>query len=132
MTEPTVTLFSADLLSKWGFNDGDDPEWWTDWCDAQGIDHMVFDFPWAALVRQHLVPVLDQAVTVVDVETSHNPIRINTLDGVDVTDYWRQGSSHGLLTPEAVDVPMAEVLRLALTEAGLTEAPRCTPPLPLT
>lgn len=131
MTEPTVTLFSADLLSKWGFNDGDDPEWWLDWCEAQGIDHMSFDFPWAALIRQHLIPALDQAVTVVDVETSHNPIRIDTLHGVDVTDYWRQGNSHGLLTPEAVDVPMTDVLHLALSEAGLTEAPRHTPPLPL-
>ncbi|MFE7232548.1 hypothetical protein ACFVAF_18180 [Streptomyces sp. NPDC057596] len=129
MAEPTITLFSADLLSKWGFWDGSDPDAWMDYCDAKGIDWSKLDFPIAAVVRSHLVPALDQDVTVVDIETSHNPIRVETIRGEDVTDYWRRGDSHHLLTPESVDVPLASVLTLALDAAGLTEAPRANNPL---
>ena len=125
MTEPHLTLFSGDLLSKWGFNDGDDPDDWLDWCEAQGIDYTKFDFPWAAVVRQHLLPAIEQDVTVVDIETCHNPIRVDTLHGVNVVDYWRDNRRNdSLLTPDHVEVPMVEALRIALDEAGLTEPPR--------
>ncbi|UPT41786.1 MULTISPECIES: hypothetical protein [Streptomyces] len=124
MTEPTLTLFSADLLSKWGFNDGDDPEWWLDWCESQRIDYNAFDFPWAAIVRQHLIPAIEQDVTVVDIETIHNPIRVETVNGTDVSEAWYGRVQEPTLTPDHVDVPVAEVLRLALAEAGLTEPPR--------
>lgn len=124
MTEPHITLLSCDLLSKWGFNDGDDPEAWLDWCDEHGVDHNELEFPWAALVREHLVPLIDQAINVVDVETIHNPIRVDTVDGVDVIKAWSNKAPAPTLTPESVDVPMAAVLRLALHEAGRTEAPR--------
>lgn len=121
VTGPTLTLFSCDLLSKWGFNDDDDPEGWLDWCDNQGVDYNAFDFPWAALVRKHLVPAIEQDVTVVDIETIHNPIRARTVDGVDVSEAWYGRVEAPLLTPDHVDVPVAEVLRLALAEAGLTD-----------
>ncbi|MFI1524943.1 hypothetical protein [Streptomyces griseus] len=124
MTDPTLTLFSRDLLSKWGFNDGCDPDDWLDWCDNRGIDHSAFDFPWASIVRQHLVPAIEQDVTVVDIETSHNPIRVETVNGADVREAWYGRADEPALTPDHVDVPMGEVLRLALAEAGLTEPPR--------
>ncbi|MER7967688.1 hypothetical protein ABTX35_01495 [Streptomyces sp. NPDC096080] len=131
MTEPApaLTLFSADLLSKWGFNDGCEPDDWLDYCDANGIDHAALDFPLAALVRAHLAPALDQAVMLIDVETSHNPIRAEQVDGVDVTQAWADRAPAPVLTPEAVDVPMDDVLRLALASAGLATPPRYTPPL---
>lgn len=129
MAERILTLFSADLLSKWGFWDGSDPDEWMDYCDAEGIDWSNLDFPTAAVVRSHLVPALDQDVTVVDIETSHNPIRVETIHGEDVLDYWRRGDGSHLLTPESVDVPLSSVLALALDQAGLNEAPRANNPL---
>ncbi|MEV0470223.1 hypothetical protein [Streptomyces prunicolor] len=132
MTGPHLTLFSADLLSKWGFNDGDTPDAWLDYCEAHHVDYNKVDYPLTALVRRHLVPVLDQAVTVCDIETSHNPIRVDTIDGRDVTHLWHGGRStnaEALLTPEHVDVPLSDVLRLALAEAGLAEPPRYAPTL---
>ncbi|MBZ6250378.1 hypothetical protein KVH27_18580 [Streptomyces olivaceus] len=131
VTEPHLTLFSADLLSKWGFNDGDDPEDWLDWCETQGIDYTAFEVPWAALVRKYLVPLIEQDVTVVDIETIHNPIRAETVNGADMHEIWYGRMDAPTLTPESVDVPMADVLALALAEAGLTAAPRHAPPLPL-
>lgn len=113
MSEPHIMLFSADLLSKWGFNDGDDPEEWLDYCEAHGIDYNEIDFPWVAVVRSHLLPVIEQAVTVVEIETIHNPIRAEAICGVGVSDYWtRRGDHRYLLTPDSVDVPMAEVAKL--------------------
>ncbi|MGW4388214.1 hypothetical protein [Streptomyces sp. NPDC004685] len=125
----TLTLFSHCLLSKWGFNDGQAPESWLDWCDTQGIDWPQLDFPLVALVRQHLLPAIEQDVSVVDIETSHNPIRVESIDGTDVRPVWTGLIDEPPLTPESVDVPMAEVLRLALAEAELTEPPRYTSPL---
>ncbi|WP_329114410.1 hypothetical protein [Streptomyces sp. NBC_01353] len=127
--EPTITLFSRDLLSKWGFNDGDDPDAWLDWCEQQGIDYNQLGYPLAALVRRHLLPAIEQNVTVVDVESSHNPIRAEVVDGVDVFDVWRGRAPEPTLTPDHVDVPMGEVLRLALAEAGLNEPPHFKGPL---
>lgn len=113
MSEPNLTLLSTDLLSKWGFNDGDDPEDWLDYCEANGIDYNAVDFPLTALVRRYLLPALDQAVTVVDIETSHNPIRVDTIDGQDVTEAWFGRSPAPTLTPEYVNIPMSEVAKLA-------------------
>ncbi|MGW9437946.1 hypothetical protein [Streptomyces sp. NPDC055607] len=129
MTEPHVTLFSRDLLSKWGFNNGEDDEAWLDWCDDQGIDHAALGFPLTRLVHDYLVPVIDQAVTVVDIETCHNPVRAETVNGVDVTEVWYGRAPEPALTPEHVDISMSTVLTIALEEAGLTEPPRYSPPL---
>ncbi|MEU9894247.1 hypothetical protein ACIBCS_27840 [Streptomyces phaeochromogenes] len=111
--EPSLTLHSDGLLSKFGFNDGDDPDEWLDYCEANGIDYNEVDFPLVQLVRQHLLPALDQAVTVYEVETAHNPIRAHTVDGVEVRG---NDTVHGEpieLTPEQVTIPMSEVARLA-------------------
>jgi hypothetical protein len=113
MPEPVLTLFSSSLLSKWGFNDGNDPDDWLDYCEAHGIDYNAVDFPLVALVRQHLLPVLDQDVTVVEIETSHNPIRAELVDGIDVTEAWYGRAPEPTLTPEYVDVPLSVVAELA-------------------
>ncbi|WP_329311694.1 hypothetical protein [Streptomyces sp. NBC_01262] len=121
--EPVITLFSECLLSKWGFNDGADNESWLDWCEANGIDYNAVDYPLVELVQTYLIPALDQRVTVRLIQTSHNPIRVDTVDGIDVTEQWYDGSAPTTrLTPEHVDVPMSEVLRLA----GLPKQPEST------
>lgn len=118
MDEPTFTLFSEGLLSKWGFNDGDDPDDWLDYCEANGIDYNVVDFPIVELVQRYLIPRLDQKVTVVVIETNHNPIRVETVDSVDVTEEWYgRSSTTTMLTPEYVDVPMNEIAKIVQEEA---------------
>ncbi len=129
MAEPQLTLFSRCLLSKWGFNDGEAPDQWYDYCEARGVDYSKLDFPLVQVVRRYLVPKLEQAVTVVDIETSHNPIRVETIDGQDVTETWYGRAPAPTLTPEFVDVPMADVLQLALAESNLAEPPCWPTPL---
>lgn len=122
--EPVITLFSDSLLSKWGFNDGDDPDGWLDYCEANGIDYTAVAFPLVELVRRYLLPVLDQAVTVAEIETNHNPIRVETVDGADVTEQWYGRSETPVaLTPEYVDVPLSEAAKLALGEQPAAEPP---------
>ena len=113
-----VTLFSSGLLSKWGFNDGDAPDEWLDWCDERGIDYNALP-GWRSsilprLVREFLLPVIEQDVKVVGIGTNHNPVRAETVDGQDVTGYWYKSREEGpALTPGYVTVPMAEVAKLA-------------------
>ncbi|WP_405924866.1 hypothetical protein [Streptomyces sp. NBC_00035] len=136
-TEPSLTLHSDGLLSKFGFNDGDDPEEWLEYCEANGIDYNEVDFPLVQLVRQHVLPALDQTVTVVEIETHHNPIRAKTVDGIEV---YGEDTVHGdpiELTPEQVTIPMAEVARLAQGRRTVTvhldnRHARYTPAQPLT
>lgn len=109
----TVTLFSRNLLSKWGFNDGEGPDEWWDYCERNGADPSALDFPLEEVVRRYLVPLLDQDVSAVHVETSHNPIRVETVNGVDVTEVWFGRQPAPTLTPEYVDVPLSEALKIA-------------------
>lgn len=120
----TLTLRSSGLMSKWGFNDGDMPEEvgdqiadrfdpWSEEYDrryraALGVWHDVL----RGLVRDYLLPALDQKVEVYDIDTNHNPIRAESVDGVNVESVHRDPKrAEGWLTPESVAVPMGEVMR---------------------
>jgi hypothetical protein len=110
-----LVLMAAGLLSKWGFDDGDMPDAVDDRLFSQG--HEVPSDVWrrtlARLVREHLLPALDQHVEAVEIDTIHNPIRASTIDGVNV-----HAAGALTLTPERVAVPMAEVLRVLIEELG--------------
>lgn len=111
-SQPFLRLHSQDLLSKYGFNDGDGPESWWDYCDANGIDYANAEFPTAELVRRYLVPRLDQTVTVVEIETCHNPVRADAINGQQILDR-KRADREITLTPEYVDVPWDEVIKVA-------------------
>lgn len=106
-----ITLVSSGLLSKWGFNDGDVPDAFLDYLDDRGVP---YPEDWHRLLRllvhRYLVPVLDQHVELVDVETNHNPIRAATVDGVDVD--WYGDRPNPSLTPECTTVSFEDVLAL--------------------
>jgi hypothetical protein len=65
-----LTLFSAGLLSKWGFNDGDEPDAWLDWAEERLTRDELHEYDWhdvlRHLVRTRLVPALDQRVEVIE------------------------------------------------------------------
>ncbi|MFI0480712.1 hypothetical protein [Actinomadura sp. 9N215] len=109
-----LILTSDSLLSKWGFNDGDEPDALLDHLDGLGrtgrdgyLPGDVWHRVLCRLVREHLIPQLVQDVEVDVLVTSHNPIRARTVDGVDVT---RPPFPQPDLTPESVSVPIDVVM----------------------
>jgi hypothetical protein len=115
-SEPTIALFSSGLLSKWGFGDGDAPDEWCDYCEAQGVDYNAIDWKslLVALVRRYLVPELERhhEIEVYEIGTSHNPIRARLVDGVEIDECALDDQVE--LTPAWVEVPLADALRIAL------------------
>lgn len=88
----TLTLGTAGLFSKYGFNDGDCPDQVYDWLEEPGNDGLLDFRNWSwqevltELVSDHLVPWLGDRVEVHEIGTIHNPIRARTMDHVDVDD----------------------------------------------
>lgn len=125
-TEARLTLVSAGLLSKWGFNDGDAPDEYFDWLEAQGREYAPVSWKPVifALVDRFVVPALDQQVTIVRIETAHNPVRAQTIDGQDAERYWYGDyrDEEPQLTPETIDIPMTEVDRLVTELAARPDA----------
>lgn len=81
MTNP-LTLHAESLFSKWGFNDGDAVyEWWWDEFDDEPPPYSDLHRALRDLVRTHLLPLIPGEFTVIDVETSHNPIRVDSWRG---------------------------------------------------
>lgn len=112
----SLTLFSDGLLSKWGFWDGDMPDHVWDYCAAEGLTSVDWHATLRRLVRNYLVPALDQSVEVVDIETIHNPVRASKVDGADVEDEWYLETTTRL-TPECVTVTIEQV-RAAIDEVA--------------
>jgi hypothetical protein len=85
----TFLLNAESLLSKWGFGDGGAlGEWWWDNFDEPEPfdDHRAL----IVLVETYLVPALAAAGWTVEltyVETNHNPVRAETLNGAKVDWY---------------------------------------------
>lgn len=114
--EPGVMLHSAGLLSKWGFGDGGTPESFLDYCDERGVQYP--EWPLEQIVREYLLPVLDQHVEIAIIPTHHNPVRAVTVDGRNVEDEWyASGEERTRLTPETVVVPCRAILEMTSEEA---------------
>lgn len=101
-----MRFYTDSLLSKWGFGDGD------------MLDDLLFDngLPYGhdvliRVVRNKILPVIQQNVEVYEISTNHNPIRAKAVDGIEVDDY--NYNPNIKLTPEYVDVPDSEILELA-------------------
>ena len=76
-----LILHSDSLLSKWGFSDGDIISDYV--YDNAGIDdfsynpHKVLE----ELVKRYLLPKLDKKVEIMFIDTNHNPVRAEMIDG---------------------------------------------------
>lgn len=108
-----LRLPSDGLLYKYGFNDGDVPDELLDVLDERGLP---YPKDWHAalrvLVREHLLPALDQRVDAFDIETNHNPIRALTIDGVEVKGQQTVTGAAIRLTPAYVEVPVDRVIEV--------------------
>lgn len=91
MSEETqgLLLTASSLASKWGFNDGDCPDWILDVCDERGLPYPIdWHNTLRGLVRDYLLPEFPdgERPEVYDIETSHNPIRTDDFTDDDAPD----------------------------------------------
>jgi hypothetical protein len=96
-----LVLYADDLLSKWGFGDGDRL---SDWVydefkryDFEYNNHKVLE----ELVKRFLLPKLEKKVEIMFIGTIHNPVRAEMIDG----EYYQNQYNHdddGLLGDVAV------------------------------
>ena len=125
-----VWLWSYDLVSKWGFNDGDMPENLLDHLDDLGISYGKTEWHpiLRRLVREHLLPKIPQQVEVYDIETIHNPIRASSVDGREVDDL---GEPEGQIADVDVTVPWGVVVALVTADTTRpADPPAPAAPLP--
>jgi hypothetical protein len=101
----TIEFHAWDLLSKFGFEDGD-LLWDLISEHGLGVDHHDL---LTAVVTGLLLPRLDQEVEVYTIwATLHNPVRARTVDG-------EPADPSMDLTPEWVEIPVADILGIART-----------------
>lgn len=112
---------TAGLLSKWGFEDGDQIDGLLDWAGYKDSDPtlltqrdeygVVYGFNHLVLftvVAAHIVPALDQKVELGLYRTMHNPVCATRVDSKAVDD-----ERDGELTPAEVEVPDETILAIA-------------------
>jgi hypothetical protein len=113
-----MNLSSHDLVSKWGFHDGDMPDDVYDELERRGIAFASVD--WHAtlevLVYRYLVPRFDCTVEVTRLHTHHNPMRATAIAGQDVRWAWAQ---HDADVPDVdLDVSLDQIIdALVLTDS---------------
>lgn len=113
----TVRFYTNGLCSKFGFNDGDlledVIEDLNDGVFIPALNHRVL----AAVVKEFVIPKLDQNVEIMEVETIHNPIRVSKINGVELT--YNQGDP--TLTPEYIDVSKDAIIKIVTRESHSME-----------
>lgn len=121
--EGNVSISSHELFSKWGFNNGS----FDDFLDPVMLDDdtntstMETSFH-VAMVKKYLMPAINTPITVREMSTSHNPIRITSVDGhdLDTDSVWRdlEFRPENVLDETEVNIPIRTYLEEAI-EAGL-------------
>lgn len=107
------SFYTEGLLSKWGFGDGDmlDELCWS-FEDDHGID-VSGQWLLKEAVKRFVVPQIQETLEVVEIETIHNPIRTQTVNGQKVDWFNRNDEPQPELHPEVVNVPVSDLLALA-------------------
>lgn len=97
-----VAFHPEGLLHKFGFGDGDLLHDLVEEHEL-AVDHQDLLI---AVVEQLIAPRLDQKVETQTLVTMHNPIRARTVDG-------NKADVDSTLTPRIIEVPVADIIRLA-------------------
>lgn len=113
-----MTFYTTSLLSKWGFNDGDILDEFAADYDIELPNYSQESYPRAhqaliEVVKEHILPTLDQKVEVVCISCIHNPIRAERVDDLSVEDFWPIAYlPERIITPATVEVPDEVVLSI--------------------
>jgi len=112
MSKSNLVLHADDLLSKWGFSDGDVlSDWVFDTLgryDFEYENHKVLE----ELVKRFLLPELQKKVEISFISTIHNPVRAEMIDGEYYTNHYNHDDD-GLLGDVSVEITEEVFLKVA-------------------
>jgi hypothetical protein len=112
-THAALYLDATSLLSKWGFGDGDClNDWWWDTYDEPFPEDIDFHDVLVHLVKRHLLPRIAEAGYVIDVmtiDTIHNPIRAETVNGRRIDHHSDHDDAEEALTGIYVNITAEQV-----------------------
>lgn len=115
MSAPALHLDAESLFSKWGFDDGDVPDWLLDYLDEHPeieIDYGDLASAWdtvlAGMVRTYLVPLLPDSLEVEEIGTLHNPVRAARFSGEEIS--WSEGEADMPFDDVTIALPVGTVL----------------------
>ena len=117
----TFIMYPDDLLSKWGFGDGDRL---SDFLDDAGHayefkvnTHKLLE----ELVKRFLLPNIKKKVEIYFIDTIHNPVRAEMIDGVYYTNHY-EDDDNGLLGSDPVELTAEQVVAVAKEMEGWNAA----------
>lgn len=107
-----LVLYADDLLSKWGFGDGDRLSDWVyesfNRFDFEYNNHKLLE----ELVKRFLLPKLDKKVEISFISTIHNPVRAEMIDGIYYQNHYKHDDD-GLLGDVTVEINKEQFLKVA-------------------
>lgn len=109
-------MYADDLLSKWGFGDGDRLG------EFIYEEMNVYDFEYnehkllEELVKRYLLPKLDKKVEIYFISTIHNPVRAEYIDGEPYENHYNHDGD-GLLGDVRVELDM-DTIRKHMEDFG--------------
>ena len=110
--EKKFVMYPDSLLSKWGFGDGDAL---SDFLYENDVEHKVrlnSHKLLEELVKRFLLPKLSKKVEIFYIESIHNPVRAEMIDGEYYTNHY-EFDDDGLLGDEPVSVSLETILSVA-------------------
>lgn len=104
-----ITLHTSDLLSKWGFCDGDilDDFIWDNDYEYKVLKHKLL----FRLVKKFLLPKLNHKIEVCFFDTIHNPVRAEMIDGIDYSNWFDDDEWDNKLKPESVEIKEEDIIK---------------------
>tara|TARA_R110000782_G_C14513166_1_gene380162 strand:- start:106 stop:486 length:381 start_codon:yes stop_codon:yes gene_type:complete len=104
-------MYANDLLSKWGFGDGDRLKDYV----FEELDTYDFEFnchkALEELVKRYLLPKLDKKVEIFFISGMHNPVRAEMIDGIYYENHYKH-DDNDLLGDVTVEVTREQVLEV--------------------
>lgn len=107
-----MIFYTEALLSKWGFDDGDLLGEML--LEKLGEDYFKLDQKEILfeVVRDHIVPKISNNIEIYYINTCHNPVRADKVDGIRVND---TGDNDISIVPEKIEVEDNIILEIANT-----------------
>ena len=102
-------MYADDLLSKWGFGDGDRLSDFLYENNAEYAckvgNHKLLE----ELVKRFLLPKLDKKVEIFFIQSIHNPVRVEMINGEYYTNHYKS-DDNGLLGDVSVELTIEEIM----------------------